>query len=472
MTQDQTLRGRSPLSSLVGRIAPPSLPAALAVGLLALGSCGSEVAPAADGESAQAPSEQSSSPAPQAAPTAKATPSAQEAVDPHAGHDHAAGEAEPLPSARSSTLAEMTKDGKLEVDASDHDFGSAVEGEVLRHTFNLKSAGDGDLIITTAKPTCGCTVSKLEVKDSEGDWVLYTFGDGIKPGTDLRLTAELDTKNKKNVAQSKINVFCNDPRGTITLGLKAMLDTYFNVSPSSLEFGEVSVADVLEKSFEVTGKKPGPFMLEQENTALPEGVAVDMQPVDPDAEGKAERWQVKVTLGPGAREGNMGLPINLRSSEEIDGAKPGPDGTIPRYGVTVMATGRVRGLISWEPQYLSYGLVRPGQVVSRTFTVRSFDPEFSFTDPKWHFSGTSDNQPEFKWAEHYSVSTTPTEDGKGVEVQLTLDGLPEDANGSFQGRLIFETNHPSKPEVPVLFSGVCRAGSPAPAPGGAAAGGR
>ena len=137
-----------------------------------------------------------------------------------------------------------------------------------------------------------------------------------------------------------------------------------------------------------------------------------------------------------------------------------------------MATARVRGLISWEPQYLSYGLVRPGQVVSRTFTVRSFDPEFSFGAPAWHFSGTSESQPEFKWAEHFSVSTTPTEDGKGIEVQLTLDGLPDDANGSFQGRLMFETGHDSKPEVPVLFSGVCRAGSPTTVPGTGAAGGK
>ena len=51
---------------------------------------------------------------------------------------------------------------------------------------------------------------------------------------------------------------------------------------------------------------------------------------------------------------------------DINPLVTGPDGSVPHYGVTVMASARVRGLISFEPHYLSFGLVRPGQVVSRT----------------------------------------------------------------------------------------------------------
>ena len=59
----------------------------------------------------------------------------------------------------------------------------------------------------------------------------------------------------------------------------------------------------------------------------------------------------------------------------------------------------------------------------------------------------------------------PAADGKGVDVELTMNGLPEEADGSFQGRLFVTTGHPAKPEVAVLFSGVCRGGVGSTVPG-------
>jgi hypothetical protein len=285
----------------------------------------------------------------------------------------------------------------------------------------------------------------------------------------MRLTAELDTKNKKNLASSRINIFCNDPRSTITLGLKAMLDTYFNVAPANIDFGEISVADSVERSFEVSGKHPGAFSLSLDGKVLPEGVKVDLQPVEAGPDGKAERWKVNLTLGPDAREGNIGFPVSLLSDIAIAGASPGVDGTQPHYGATVMTAGRVRGLISWEPQYLSFGLVKPGQVTSRSFNMQSFDPAFEFkSDLELRFVGPHDAQPDFKWADSFSAVARPAANGKGIDVEVTLNGMPEGADGAFQGRLVIETGHAAKPEVAVLFSGVCRnsAGTVAPSVGG------
>ncbi len=448
----------------------PTFPAAALAALLFAGACGDKAAPA----ERQATAQQGSPQAPAGTVAAAQQPQAGQgapAADPHAGHEHAAA-TETLPAqnspsaarspvpAASRPLEALPQGGRLEVDQNEHDFGSAVEGEVLKHSFALKSVGEAALIITSAKPSCGCTVSMLEVHPSDGDWQLYNFGDPVPSGTDMRLTAELDTKGKRSHVSSKINLYCNDPRETVTLGLQANLDTYFNIAPAAIDFGELSVADVAERSFEISNKRPGTFTLALDDKPLPEGLAIAVEPEAPDADGRAARWKVKVILGPGAREGQMGYPIVLTSSEEVSGAKPGPDGAIPHHAVNVMATARVRGLISWEPMYLSFGLVRPGQVVARTFVVKSFDPAFSFpAGLASRFVGSTDNQPEFKWAQHFSVTTRPAADGKGIEVELTLNGLPEEADGSFQGRLILETGHSAKPEVPVLFSGVCRAGA-------------
>jgi hypothetical protein len=361
----------------------------------------------------------------------------------------------------------------LESDALDHDFGAAIEGEKLAHTFVMKSNGAADLVITNAKPTCGCTVAKLEVKKADGSMEVYKFGDPLPPGTELKLLAELDTKNKHNQASSKINVYCNDPRTIVTLGLTARVDTYFQITPNALQFNEMSVADTGEKTVQVTGKKPGGFLLTLEPKPLADGMKVELLPIEPDAAGKAMRWDVKVTLGPGCREGNLGYPINLRSDEQVTGAQPDKDGKIQTYGAAVMVTARIQGLISFDPQYLSFGLVRPGQVVSRSLTLKSYDPKFTFAEPKIRLVGPSDQKPEFPYTSSFSQRVTPSADGKSLTVELTLNGLAESVDGSFQGRMMIETGHPQKPEVQVLFSGVCRPGvktdpnapvRPAPAP--------
>jgi hypothetical protein len=385
-----------------------------------------------------------------------------EAGDGHDGHDHAKSAEEGATPVAEGDAAARKATGpapRLESDASDHDFGTAIEGEILAHTFKLRSTGAADLLISNAKPTCGCTVAKLEVKKADGTYEAYKYNDPLPPGAELDLVAQLDTKNKHNVASSKVNVYCNDPRQVITLGLTARVDTYFQITPNALQFGNVSVADQVEKTFQVAGKKAGSFALSLDPKPLPDGMKVELAPVEPDPDGKANRWDVKVTIGPNCKEGMLGYPIALRSDEKVAGAAADKEGKSPTYGATVMVTAKVQGLISFEPQYLSFGLVRPGLAAERSLTVKTYDPAFTFpADLKVRLVGPSDQKPEFPYASSFSHAVKASEDNKALTVTLTLNGLPDTVDGSFQGRLMLETGHPSKPEVAVLFSGVCRAG--------------
>lgn len=470
------------LSAGCGEKAPASKPAA------SQAQAPADPAPAAQVPAAPASAANAATPEGQAAPRANAvtaetdvTPKPAETspvapkLDPAAaaaahsaddGHDHGnenpAAHIDPN-AAAGSTLAQNAAGPagpapRLEADANDHDFGTAIEGEKLNHTFKLKSAGQADLVITSAKPTCGCTIAQIQVVKADGALEVYKNGDPLAPGTELKLTAELDTKNAHGTKSSKINVYCNDPRTLLTLGLTARVDTYFVLTPTALQFGDLSVADSIEKSFQVSGKKPEPFLLTLDNKQLPDGMKIDIAAIEPTPEGKSTRWDCKVTLGPNCKEGNLGFPIQLRSDEKVMGAQPDKDGNIPTYGASVMVTGRVQGLISYEPQYLSFGLVRPGQSVARTLTVKSFDPNFTFGEAKVRLVGPSDQKPDFAYGDSFTYVIKPSEDKKSLNVELTLNGLPESVDGSFQGRLMLETGHSVKPEIAVLFSGVCRPG--------------
>ena len=39
------------------------------------------------------------------------------------------------------------------------DFGTALEGEMVRHVFRIRNVGKGNLVIRGVKSSCGCTVA-------------------------------------------------------------------------------------------------------------------------------------------------------------------------------------------------------------------------------------------------------------------------------------------------------------------------
>ena len=392
------------------------------------------------------------------APPASSTPQGPlPANDPHAGHDHG-----PLGQELGASNYEGPP-GKLEVVNGEHNFGNMIEGEIAEHVFDLKSAGEHPLLIHNAKPTCGCTVSKVQVALDDG-FVDYTYNDPIKPGTAIKLQAKLNTKNKSHRTQSKINIYCNDPASVVTLGLEAQVGTYFTVTPPNLSFGEISTQDSVEKSATVRSTLGDSFKLsaDEENT-LP-GVTSELIPINPDENGLAKAWEIKVRVGPGAREGNLGYPLRLRSDRFVTGTEPDPEtGERPNYGASVMLSARVRGLISYEPQYLSFGLVRPGEPRERILRITSWDADYKLNDQIPVRLIDARTESAFAYPESFSTSIEVSEDGKSMDVKVNLTGLPDTANGTFQGRVLVETGHSSRPTVSVLFSGVCRPGVKAPA---------
>ena len=355
--------------------------------------------------------------------------------------------------------------GKLEVLVTDHDFGSMIEGEIAVHTFDMKSTGENPLIIGSAKPSCGCTVSQVKVEGEAGEFLAYTYGQPIASGKRIQIEARLDTKNKHNLASSKININCNDPRNIVTLGLTALVDTYFSSTPAMLDFGEMSTSDTREQSAMILAKRGGKFKLHNEMPSTQPGIKMELKPVNPDENVAAERWEVKVTMGPDCREGSQGYPVQLRSDQLVANAPVGIDGKAPSYGASVMVQARVRGLISFEPQYLSFGLVSPGMQVTRTIKVSSFDEKFLLTQPKsLKLVGQSDAIPEFRWADNFELVAKPAADGKTMDIDVTLKGMPPGTDAAFQGRVMIETGHPARPTIAVLFSGVCRMRAPTPVP--------
>jgi hypothetical protein len=112
------------------------------------------------------------------------------------------------------------------------------------------------------------------------------------------------------------------------------------------------------------------------------------------------------------------------------------------------------GVISLDTQYLWLGLVSPGSPVVRNVKLVSQDPSFDLSNVSVTLE--DENGEPLQWAEHFSAAINPALGENAVDIQLSIDGLPVDSEGSFRGVMVIKTGHPSKSQELVRFAGVCR----------------
>ncbi len=339
-------------------------------------------------------------------------------------------------------------------------FGKVMQGDVLNHKFLMQSSGEEDLLIKQAKPTCGCTVAQIMAQDAEGQMVPYQYGKPLPPGRKIEIQATLHTQNKRGHAGSKINMFTNDPRGQTILSLEADVDPFFTVNPPSINFQNLSQKDTATDKLTVTTAKGQRVKLNAVKDNMPQGLKVDLKALDEDAEGKATRWELVATAGPGLVEGSLAYSVQLKSDMAIPGGEKMPNGAMPTYEVQATVMARVTGAISFNPQFVSLGLIRPGQTMARTVRITSHDAEFKLTAPEVSIQGR--DTAEWEFAKNFTAVVRPVANENSVDVEVTLNGLPETLSGSFSGMLVVKIGPPPTPEIKIPITGVCRGGAATP----------
>ena len=75
-------------------------------------------------------------------------------------------------------------------------FGEIIQGEKVDLEFRIKNTGEGDLIITDAVPSCGCTVPKYPEEV-------------IKPGNEENISVTFDSTNKTGKQKKTITLTTN-----------------------------------------------------------------------------------------------------------------------------------------------------------------------------------------------------------------------------------------------------------------------
>jgi len=88
------------------------------------------------------------------------------------------------------------------------DAGIVRKGEKVEAVFEVRNTGPAPLVVSDARPSCGCTVT--------------TFDREIAPGKTGRIHASVDTRNFDGPITKTITVVSNDPEHSqLTLTLRA-----------------------------------------------------------------------------------------------------------------------------------------------------------------------------------------------------------------------------------------------------------
>lgn len=411
---------------------------------------------AADQAAAQAKAAAEKAAAAAAAAKPKAEPG-------HEGHGH-----DGLPHPGTEPVVENPNSkAKLlfEVGSDSKNFGKVMQGDVLNHVFEAVSAGEEDLIIRQAKPTCGCTVADVKVQDDKGEFVRYEYGKPIQKGRKVQFNAQLHTQNKRQQASSKVNISTNESRGQAILSLEAYVEPFFNLTPMSINFSSLGTRDTATDKITVATARGDRIKLTPVLEGVPNGLKIELKPLDEDAEGKATRFEVLVTAGPGLSEGSIVYSLALRSDFDIPGAERLPNGKAPTYEVSTSIMAVVRGSVSLSQSFFSFGLFKPNTPKSLTTRLTSNDPSFKLSPEMVSVTLKGRDTAEWDRAQYFQATVRPVPNENSVDIELSTTGLPDSLAGSFNGLAVIKTGHPDKPQFEVGISGVCRGAAVVPGSG-------
>lgn len=95
---------------------------------------------------------------------------------------------------------------QIQFDEMKYDFGSAKQGDVVKHVFKFKNVGTQPLVISNIGVSCGCTTP---------EWTK----DPVMPGKTGTITANFNTAGKMGVQNKVLTVESNSAGGNAMVSL-------------------------------------------------------------------------------------------------------------------------------------------------------------------------------------------------------------------------------------------------------------
>lgn len=103
----------------------------------------------------------------------------------------------------------------MKFDTVVQDFGTITQGESVTKVFKFTNTGEADLIITSARGTCGCTVPTFPRKP-------------IAPGGKGEIEVVFNSENKAGTQHKNVYIIANTPEAKNTITIRGKVLTPAN----------------------------------------------------------------------------------------------------------------------------------------------------------------------------------------------------------------------------------------------------
>ena len=294
-------------------------------------------------------------------------------------------------------------------EAGFYDFGEALGGGEIRHTFKLKNISQKPLRITKVEESCACTATIVSK-------------DEIPPGGFDIIEAVLKVPSENHQVEESISVHTNDPiQSQVILTLKGTAFVPITTFPSRLLHGSIHPKTPITKSLTIHQKGETEILAVRTDSDHLKAAIVSTK-TDPVT-------RVEVTLLESAPSGmfSYNLLVDYQYKEKETTHE-------------VLVFGEVLGAFAVSPKRFFFELVREKSAMSKTVSISSLN-----------------NQP-FKITSVESksayVTTKVISQTEGTDYQLTATVQPEAPAGELSGEILVRTDSVVEPEIRVSFSGI------------------
>ena len=240
---------------------------------------------------------------------------------------------------------------KIEVVPETKDAGTVAKGNVVDATFVVRNSGGADLVISDARPSCGCTVA--------------SFDRVIKPGAEGKIVSRVDTKSFAGPISKSVLLISNDPeRPQMNLFVKAMVKPFVDVLPQAFVRFSVVKGDSATQVVILVSEEKG-FRPTIAETSQPYVRAEILPAGDKDkVQGRpGEQYKVRINVLPDAPEGLLNAPIRIAT-----GVTQQPTVEIPISGI-------IRPRLSVTPVTVNFGNFTAGKdPITRNIIITNNKP--------------------------------------------------------------------------------------------------
>lgn len=244
-------------------------------------------------------------------------------------------------------------------DHTKHDFGVVATGAKVEHRFQFTNIWEEDVLVVSTRSSCGCS-SVRATKQT------------IKTHEIAEIVVSLDTRNFSQRKDATITIEFQFEKDT-DQGLRrsrkveVQLQTYSYIrrdvvlTPGSVQFGSVREGTDSRKEIKLAYAGSNTWQILSVECEHP---YLEVQPVETGRGNGLVKYLIQVGLKGGAPAGYIREHIALVTNDDNPNAKR----------VLMSVEGIIEPAVSVNPSPLSFGIVVPGEPVTKSIVVTADDP--------------------------------------------------------------------------------------------------